>query len=109
MDATTLGSVLALAGVLSGSLVAFLGKRGETALSGYNSLTDQLQEERAAQKTQITELKTEVADLRRQSTEKDAVVAAQAAQLAEQASLRAADQAEIARLRAVIMQLGGHP
>jgi len=41
LDPTTLGAVLACVGVLSGSVVAFIGKRGE----GKNSLTDQLQEE----------------------------------------------------------------
>lgn len=88
MDATTLGSVLALAGVLSGSVVAFLGKRGETALTGYTSLTNELQEER-------TELKAERAELK--------------AERAELAALRAADQAEIARLTALIVHLGGQP
>lgn len=41
MDATTIGAILACVGVVSGSVVTFLGKRGETK----NSLTDQLQEE----------------------------------------------------------------
>lgn len=102
MDATTLGSVLALIGVLSGAVVAYLGKRGETAVTGYSSLTDQLQEERADQRQQITELRAQLA-------QRDTVIAAQAAQLAEQASLRAADQAELARLRANIISLGGSP
>lgn len=81
MDATTLGAVLAFAGVLSGSAVAYIGKRSENALTGYSSLTNDLQEERA-------ELKAERAEL---------------------AAQHAADQAEIARLRALIIQLGGHP
>ncbi|MCW2870104.1 hypothetical protein [Actinacidiphila oryziradicis] len=46
MDATTLGAVLACVGVLSGSVVAFLGKRGDTAVTRFNSVTDQVQEER---------------------------------------------------------------
>lgn len=73
MDATTttLGSILALVGVLAGAVVAYLGKKGETALTGYTHLTDDLQEERTELRRQITELH----------------------------SLRAADQAEIARLR----------
>jgi hypothetical protein len=95
MDATTLGSVLALVGVLSGAVVAYLGKRGETAVTGYSSLTDQLQEERADQRAQI-------ADLRQQLTDRDA-------RLAEQCALRAADQAEITRLRNLIQPPGGHP
>ncbi|MFI5524971.1 hypothetical protein [Streptomyces platensis] len=81
MDATTLGSVLALAGVLSGAVVAYLGKRSENALSGYSSLTDNLQEERDR--------------LDRQLIERDTKLAAQAD--------------EIARLRGIIIQLGGTP
>ena len=81
MDATTLGSVLALAGVLSGAVVAYLGKRGENALTGYSSLTDNLQEERDR--------------LDRQLIERDAKLAAQAE--------------EIARLRGIIIRLGGAP
>ncbi|MFF5670252.1 hypothetical protein [Streptomyces hygroscopicus] len=88
MDATTLGSVLALVGVLAGTVVAYLGKRSENALTGYSSLTDNLQEERDR--------------LDRLVTERDA-------KIAEFASMRAADQAEIARLRALIIQLGGTP
>lgn len=88
MDATTLGSVLALFGVLAGAVVAYLGKRGETAVTGYNNLTDQLQEERADQRSQITDLRQ---------------------QLGEQAAYRSADQAEIARLRNIIQSLGGNP
>jgi hypothetical protein len=82
LDATTIGAVLALAGVLSGSVVAYLGKRGE------NALTDNLQEERDRLDGKVTTLHRE---------------------LAEAASLRADDQAEIARLRNVITELGGHP
>lgn len=96
MDATTtLGSVLALVGVLAGSVVAFLGKRGETAVTGYSSLTDQLQEELVTKRAEVTE--------------KNAALAEKDARLAEQAALRAADQAEITRLRAQIIQLGGQP
>jgi len=88
LDATTIGAILALAGVLSGSVVAYLGKRGENALTGYTSLTGDLQEERA-------ELKAERAELK-----------AERAQLAAQHAL---DQAEIARLRSLVIQLGGTP
>lgn len=56
MDATTIGAVIACVGVVSGSVVTFLGKRGESK----NSLTDQLQEEliseRAERKTAHAEL-----------------------------------------------------
>ncbi|MFD3310052.1 hypothetical protein [Streptomyces sp. NPDC058694] len=87
MDATTIGAVLALAGVLSGSVVAYLGKRGENALTGYSSLTEKLQTERDRLDSKVIELN---------------------ATLAEQAANRAADQAEIARLRALIPP-GGQP
>jgi hypothetical protein len=86
MDATALGTLLVGVGTVVGAAVAYLGKRGETAVTGYSSLTDQLQEERA--------------DLRQQVIERDA-------RLAEQAALRATDQAEIARLRAEIQHLRG--
>ena len=88
MDATTLGALITGAAVVIGAVVAYLGKRSENALTGYSSLTDNLQEERDR--------------LDRQVTERDG-------RLAELASLRAADQTEIARLRALITQLGGDP
>ncbi|MGW4950680.1 hypothetical protein [Streptomyces parvulus] len=88
MDATTLGGLLAGVGTVLGAAVAFWGKRGENALTGYSSLTDNLQEERDRLDRKVTELN---------------------AKLAEQAALRAADQAEITRLRAMIIDLGGHP
>ncbi len=81
MDATTLGSLLVGVGAVVGGVVAYLGKRGENAVTGYSSLTNDLQEERDALKAERTELN---------------------ARLAEQSALRAADQAEIARLRALI-------
>ena len=81
MDATTLGSLLVGVGAVVGGLVAFLGKRGENAITVYSSLTDNLQEERDRLDRKVNELNT---------------------RLAEQAALRAADQAEIARLRGLI-------
>lgn len=85
---TTLGSLLMGVGAVVGGLVAYLGKRGENALTGYSSLTNDLQEERDSLKA-----------------ERDALNS----RLAEVAALRAADQAEIARLRAEITRLGGQP
>ncbi|MFE6284338.1 hypothetical protein [Streptomyces sp. NPDC057877] len=88
MDVTTLGSLLVGVGAVVGGVVAYLGKRGENALTGYSSLTNDLQEERDRLDRKVAEL---------------------LAELAEQSALRAADQAEIARLRAQIIHLGGSP
>lgn len=88
MDATTLGSLLVGVGAVVGGVVAFVGKRSENAITGFSSLTDNLQEERDRLDAKVTELHKE---------------------LAEAASLRAADQAEIARLRGIIINLGGQP
>ncbi|MEH0547275.1 hypothetical protein QA802_30580 [Streptomyces sp. B21-105] len=87
MDATTLGTLLVGVGAVVGAVVTYLGKRSETALTGYSSLTTDLQEERDRLDRKVTELNAE---------------------LAQQAALRAADQAEIARLRALIPP-GGLP
>lgn len=95
MSATVLGSVLACVGVLGGAVLALIGKRGENAISGYNNLTDQLQEERAEQRQQIIEL-------RQQLTDRDA-------RIAELSAYRTADQAEIVRLRGIIQNYGGTP
>ena len=95
MDATTIGSLLVGVGAVVGGLVAYLGKRGENALTGYSSLTDNLQEERDRLDKKVNELTAKVAEL--------------GGQLANVAQLRAADQNEIARLRALIDELGGQP
>lgn len=87
MDAATLGSLLVGVGAVVGGVVAYLGKRGENALTGYSSLTTDLQKERDRLDGKVTELN---------------------AKLAEVSSLRAADQAEITRLRALIPP-GGPP
>ncbi|MFB7440266.1 hypothetical protein ACFC01_18215 [Streptomyces mirabilis] len=65
MDATTLGAVLACVGVLSGSVVAYIGKRGETR----NSLTDQLQEELTAKRTELATAQAEVTAMQQQRRE----------------------------------------
>ncbi|WP_411090780.1 hypothetical protein [Streptomyces sp. 049-1] len=98
MDATTLttlGSLLMGVGAVVGGLVAYLGKKGENALTGYSSLTNDLQEERDSLRTERDALRVERDQLN--------------SRLAEMASLRAADQAEIARLRLEIIRLGGQP
>lgn len=88
MDATTIGSVLAGVGVLATAVVAYLGKRGETATQRFNSVTDQVQEERDGLRTQLRERDARITELLEQ---------------------RLIDQVELARLRVKIIQLGGQP
>ncbi|GGS47653.1 hypothetical protein [Streptomyces violaceus] len=88
MDATTIGSVVALVGVLSGSVVAYLGKRGENATTRMNSELDQIQEERDKLREQLTARDQKIEGLLEQ---------------------RVADQVEIARLRVKVVNLGGDP
>lgn len=95
MDATTLVGSLTGAAAVIGAVVAYLGKKGENALSGYTSLTDQLQEERTEQQRLIT-------DLRQQLVDRDA-------RIAELAAHRSEDQAELTRLHNLVQALGGQP
>lgn len=88
MDATTIGALLALAGVLSGSVVAYLGKRGENATTRMNSEFDQIQEERDGLRKELGESTTRISALLEQ---------------------RVTDQVEIARLRVKVINLGGDP
>ncbi len=99
MDLTTIGSLLVGVGAVVGGLVAYLGKRSENALTGYSSLTNDLQEERDRLDKKVTE---QAATINTQTT----TISTMAAGAAE---LRAADQAEIARLRALVTSLGGQP
>jgi uncharacterized coiled-coil DUF342 family protein len=62
LDATALGAVLACVGVLSGSVVAYIGKRGENA----NSLTDQVQEERDGLVRRLAEKDAQISALEQQ-------------------------------------------
>ena len=80
MDATALGALLAGVGGVAAAVVTWLGKRGENALTGYSSLTNDLQEERDALRLQVAELNAK----------------------------RAADQVEITRLRIENARLGGN-
>lgn len=102
MDLTTIGSLLVGVGAVVGGLVAYLGKRGENALTGYSSLTDNLQEERDRLDTKNNELSTTISTM-------TTTISTMAATAAEQSALLTADQAEIARLRALVISLGGHP
>lgn len=90
MDAgvTLIGSSLACVGALAASIVAYLGKRGENALTGYAGLTERLQAERDRLERQIAERDSRISEL---------------------SSLHAADQSEIARLKLDIQRLGGSP
>ena len=102
MDVTTIGSLLVGVAAVVGGLVTYLGKRGENALTGYSSLTNDLQEERDRLDKKVTE---QAATINTQTT----TIATMAASAAEQSALRAADQAEIARLRALVIHHGGQP
>ncbi|MFE7444570.1 hypothetical protein ACFU7X_29445 [Streptomyces chartreusis] len=88
MDATTIGAVLALIGVLSGSVVAYLGKRGENSTTRMNSEIDQIQEERDGLRSQLAARDARVGELLKQQGE---------------------DYVTIARLRRQVIDLGGDP
>lgn len=88
MDVTTIGSVIALVGVLSGSMVAYLGKRGENATTRMNSEIDQIQEERDGLRKQLAERDARIAELLKQQGD---------------------DYVAIARLRAQVINMGGDP
>jgi uncharacterized membrane-anchored protein YhcB (DUF1043 family) len=88
LDATTVGAVLALAGVMSGSVVAYLGKRGENATTRMNLEIDQIQEERDGLRTQLAARDARVGELLKQQGE---------------------DYVTIARLRRQVIDLGGDP
>jgi chromosome segregation ATPase len=88
LDAATVGAILALAGVMSGSVVAYLGKRGENATARMNSELDQIQEERDKLREQLAARDQKIEGLLEQ---------------------RVTDQVEIARLRVKVVNLGGDP
>lgn len=88
MDATTLGAVLACVGVVSGSVVAYIGKRGETGLSRFNSVTDQVQEELIRKTAELAAVQAELDVLRKQ---------------------RHDDLIRITHLEIEIIRLGGNP
>lgn len=95
MDAAAIGPVLVLIGVLSGSIVAYLGKRAENATTRLNSEMDQVQEERNKYMAQVDGLQTKVGEKDRRIEE-----------LLEQ---RLADRETIARLRIKVVEMGGDP
>lgn len=72
MDGATLGGLLVGFGTLAGGVLAYVGKRGENrvardsgALTGYSSLTDNLQEELARKTLEAANAQAEVARLAR--------------------------------------------
>ena len=95
MDAATIGAVIALVGVLSGSVVAYLGKRGENANVRMVAEMDQVQEERDNMRGQRDALQTQIA-------QKDT-------RIEELLVQRLEDRETIARLRITIVESGGDP
>lgn len=79
--AALVGGTLSGAGVMYGSRGANRAAREGNAVTGFSNLTDQLQEERAELKKEISTLHAELA----------------------------AEKLETARLRLVVQQLGGAP
>jgi hypothetical protein len=79
--AALLGSVLAAAAAMYGSRGANRATREGGALSGYNDLTDQLQEERKELRADLSAVRADLA----------------------------AERLESARLRLIVQQLGGTP
>ncbi|WP_405956127.1 hypothetical protein [Streptomyces phaeochromogenes] len=79
--AALIGGPMAFAGVMYGSRGANRAAREGNAVTGFNSLTDQLQEERVELKKEISTLRSELA----------------------------AEKLETARLRLLVQQLEGAP
>ncbi|MEH0423110.1 hypothetical protein [Streptomyces sp. B21-083] len=66
MTDTTIGAVLACVAGLIGSVVVYVGKRGENSTTRFNSVTDQVQEEVIRKTAELTAAQTEVGVLRQQ-------------------------------------------
>lgn len=66
MDPTTIGAVLACVAGLIGSVVVYVGKRGENGTSRFNSQVDQLQEERDGLLKRLGEQDTQLMTLQQQ-------------------------------------------
>ncbi|MGW8326463.1 hypothetical protein ACWGLE_01005 [Streptomyces sp. NPDC055897] len=88
MDAAMVTAIAALIAGPVAAAAAMYGTRGASraaregsALTGYDSLTDQLQEERQEARAELATVRAELA----------------------------AERAEVARLKALVMQLGGTP
>lgn len=88
MDATTLGAVLACVAGLIGSVVVYVGKRGENVTSRFNSEIDQVQEERDGLLKRLGERDTQIIALQEQ---------------------RRVDLIRMTQLEIEIIRLGGNP
>lgn len=66
MNGTTIGAVLATVAGLIGSVVVYVGKRGENSTSRFNSFTDQVQEEVVRKTTELAAAQSEIARLAQQ-------------------------------------------
>ncbi|HWN00921.1 MAG TPA: hypothetical protein VNO54_28050 [Streptosporangiaceae bacterium] len=88
MDATTLGAVLACVAGLIGSVVVYVGKRGENATLRFNSQVDQIQEERDGLLKRLGERDTQIIALQEQ---------------------RRVDLIRMTQLEIEIIRLGGNP
>lgn len=88
MTDTTIGAVLACVAGLIGSVVVYVGKRGENNVSRFNSVTDQVQEEVVRKSTELAAAQTEISRLSQQ---------------------RHDDLIRITQLEIEIMRLGGTP
>lgn len=86
MDPTTLGGLLAAGAAVIGSVVVYLGKRGENANARANSFTDQVQEQLDWTQKQLATAQAELDILHRQHY---------------------ADLVEYSRLERKIIDLGG--
>jgi hypothetical protein len=88
LDSTTIGAVLACVAGLIGSVVVYVGKRGENATSRFNSEIDQVQEERDGLLKRLADRDTQIIALQEQ---------------------RRVDLIRITHLEIEIIRLGGTP
>ena len=88
MDSTTFGAVLAAVAGLIGSWVVYVGKRGENGVSQFNSVTDQVQEDNATLREQLSKRDDRINALQDQ---------------------RQKDLEQITKLRIKVINLGGDP
>jgi hypothetical protein len=88
LDGTTISTVLAAVAGLVGTAVVYVGKRGENNVSRFNSVTDQVQEDNATLRDQLSKRDDRIGALQDQ---------------------RQRDLEQITKLRIKVIQLGGDP